>query len=292
MQQNTGLGIVIMIGAMVGFTLRDTAAKFLVLDISALQIVWMLSTSSFLVLAAVTFPRHGLRAFMPTPEYLQLWRGMAAVAGTGLYNWALYYLPLVEVAAVALIAPLVVTALSPFVLGEQIGLRRTVAVLVGFSGVLFILRPGFSGDLFGYLLAFGGALGFGVNYVLNRKLGHLHPPLVNVAHNVLIGAVVLAPATFVMWQDIPVEQWFMFGMFLLAGLAAHTLLVTCFLYGPANVIAPFQYSIIITATLASYLVFGTLPGIGTYFGAALIIGAGLYVGLRETRLGQRLGAAG
>lgn len=290
MGRGPALGILVMIGAMVGFTLRDVAAKFLVLDVTPVQIIWIQFTFSFLLLAAVTYPRHGLRAFMPTPEVLQFWRGVTAVGGTGFYYWALYYLPLVDVAAVVLIAPLVVTALAPVLLGEKIGLQRTLAVVVGFSGVLLILRPGFSGSLTGYFIALAAGIFFGLNYICNRKLGTLHPPLVNVAHNLIFGAVMLAPATFILWVDIPVAQFFMFSLFLAAGLAAHFCLVNAFRYGPANVIAPFQYSIIITATVGSYVFFGTVPGLLTYAGAAIVIGAGLFIGLREAHAARRKAA--
>ncbi len=197
-----------MVSAMALFAVKDGMAKSLVMSLPPAQMIWMQYTAIFIVFAALTIPKHGFKAFVPDPFFTQFWRGLTAVAGVGLFYWALVYISLAEAAAMALTAPLVVTVLSPIMLNERVGIRRIIAVVIGFIGVLVILRPGFGGDLQGLLIAFSAGVMFGFNFIGNRLVANQHPPFINIAYNVLIGTVVLAPFMPFVWQE-----------FLLSGMA-------------------------------------------------------------------------
>jgi S-adenosylmethionine uptake transporter len=279
-------GIAIMILAMALFATKDSIAKFIVMDLNPAQIIWMQFTVTFMILAAVTAPTHGWRAFQPTPFGWQLGRGLASVAGVGTFYWALSFLPLADATAMAMVAPVVVTVLSPVLLAERIGTRRILAVFVGFAGVLVILRPGFGGDTEGYLIALLSGVLFGLLYVGNRRLGGLHPPLVNIAHNVLFGVVFLMPVMPLIWVDLPDTQYVNFSGFLAIALVGQGLMVSAFIYAPASVIAPYQHTVIVFATVIGYLVFGTFPDVLTWAGIVMIVGAGVFIAMRESRLAE------
>lgn len=279
-------GIAIMVAAMALFAVKDSFAKIIVIDITPMQLIWLQFAFTFAVLLAVTWPAHGWRAFRLTPLPWQLMRGLASVTGVGSLYWALSYIPLADACAMILTAPLVVTALSPLMLGERIGPRRIIAVVIGFVGVLLILRPGFRGELEGYLIAAMVGVLYGLNYIGNRKLGPMHPPLINYAHTVLPGTVVLAPAMLFIWADIPADKGLSLAGFLAFALISTGLMVTAFRFAPAAVIAPYQYTTIIFAAIAGYIVFGDFPDLWTWAGILLIVASGIYIALREGRVAR------
>jgi drug/metabolite transporter (DMT)-like permease len=278
------LGISIMVASMALFSVKDGIAKTLILDIHPAQMIWMQYGSTFVAFALLTMPRHGWQAFLPTPFLTQFWRGLSAVAGVGMFYWALAFIPLAEVAAMALTAPLVVTALSPFMLNEHIGVRRIIAVVIGFIGVLVILRPGFGSDVQGLIIAFFSGILFGFNFIGNRLVAHHHPPFLNIAYNVLAGTILLTPAMPFVWSDIPAEKYSTLAGFLVLALLGHGLMVVAFKYAAASVVAPYQYTMIIFASLVGYVIFGDFPGTVTWVGIALIIGSGIFIAVREDRL--------
>lgn len=275
-----------MIVGMGMFALKDGMAKTLVLSLHPAQIIWMQYTAIFIVIASITIPKYGLQAFRPNPLFTQFWRGLSAVAGVGLFYWALVYVSLAEAAAMTLTAPLVVTILSPFMLNERVGIRRIIAVIVGFIGVLVILRPGFGSDLFGLVIAFISGIMFGFNFIGNRMVAQMHPPLINIAYNVLIGTVVLAPFMPFVWQDIPPEWYSSLFGFLVFSLLGHSFMVISFKYAAAPVVAPYQYSTIIFATAVGYVLFGNFPDFITWIGIALIVGSGIFIAIREGHLSK------
>ena len=278
------LGISVMVSGMALFAVKDGMAKSLVMSLPPAQMIWMQYTAIFIVFAALTIPKHGLKVFRPDPFFTQFWRGLSAVAGVGLFYWAMVFISLAETAAMALTGPLVVTVLSPFMLKERVGIRRIIAVVIGFIGVLVILRPGFGGNLQGLLIAFSAGVMFGFNFIGNRLVANRHPPFINIAYNVLIGTVVLAPFMPFIWQDIPAVWYGSLVWFLVLSLLGHSLMVVSFKYAAATVVAPYQYTMIIFASAVGYIIFGDFPDIITWLGIALIVGSGVFIAIREDRL--------
>jgi drug/metabolite transporter (DMT)-like permease len=285
MKQNRPLiGISFMIASMAVFAVKDGIAKQLVTYVGPLQLIWMQYAFTFVALALITFPRHGLAAFRPEPVGVQLFRGISALSGVALFYWALSYIPLADTWAMALVAPLVVTALSPFLLGERVGIRRILAVIVGFVGVLVMLRPGFGGSGVGHVIALGSGLMFGCNFLGNRMVAGLHAPLITIAYNVVLSAFLLAPVMPFVWVGPASGDELAWIWFVVLSLLGHGLMVLSFGFGPAPIIAPYQYSAIVFAAIAGYLMFGDFPDNWTWAGVALIIGAGLFIALREKYL--------
>ncbi len=270
--------------AMLLFVVKDSFAKLIVQDVSPAQIIWMQQTAVFAPMAAVAMWKDGWQALRLTPFGWQALRGIACFTGIGGLYWSLYFIPLADATAVASVAPAVVALLSPFMIGERIGVRRIIAVLVGFAGVLIILKPGFGGRSEGYLIALGAGVLMALFYIGNRRLAGLHPPFATIAQNALFGVVLLAPVMPFVWVDPLAGHAADFAAFLAFSVTGQCLIVTAFLFAPAFVIAPYQYTHIVFAIIAGYLVFSTLPELTVWIGIALITMSGVYIALREAKV--------
>ena len=269
--------------AMILFVVKDSFAKIIVQDVSPAQIIWMQQTAVFTLTAALSIAKYGWQSLRLTPFRWQALRGIACFAGIGGLYWSLYFIPLADATAVASVAPAVVALLSPFMIGERIGVRRIIAILIGFAGVLIILKPGFGGRSEGYLIALGSGVLMALFYIGNRRLAGLHPPFATIAQNALFGVAMLAPVMPFVWHDPMAGHAFDFAAFLAFSVTGQCLIVTAFLFAPAFVIAPYQYTHIVFAILAGYLVFSTLPEFTVWIGIALITASGVYIALREAR---------
>lgn len=280
-------GILLMTGAMVFLPVKDGFSKILGGTYPPLEIIWAQFCLVYLVLAPVIILRHGAGMLWPRPLGLQVLRGIFAVTGIGFFYWAVLYIPLASTTAIFFLAPLVVAALSPFVLNEQADLRRSIAVIVGFLGVFLILRPDLDEFNQGFLIAFSGGLSIGLFYICNRKLATGTPAIVMLAHSVIVGAVLLSFAVPAVWvaprlADIPTM-----AAFVSCALVGQGLLMASFAYAPASIVAPFQYSAIISATLFGFFVLGEFPDIWTVLGIAIVIGSGIYIAVREGQVKKR-----
>ncbi|MFC1665502.1 DMT family transporter [Pseudomonadota bacterium] len=278
------LGILLMLAAMVFLPIKDGFGKILGATYSPLEIIWAQFFLVYVLLAPYIVWRYGARMLWPMPLGQQTVRGIFAVSGIGLFYWAVLLIPLASTTAVYFVAPLIVTALSPFFLGEKVGLRRWVAVIVGFSGVLLIVKPDVSGFNAGYIIALVGGVSIGGFYIWNRKLAGRAPPVVMLAHSVVIGAVLL---TFVLpwfWTAPKQEDGLDIFWFIFFSLLGQVLLMAAFKYGEASVIAPFQYAAIVSATIFGFFVFAEFPDVWTWVGVAIVTASGIYIAVREGRV--------
>ena len=274
-------GIALMVCAMVFLPVKDGLSKILGGVYPPLEIIWAQFSLMFLVLAPVIIWRYGPAVLWPRPLGLQVLRGLFAVTGIGLFYTAVRYIPLASTTAIFFLAPLVVTALSPFVLNEKVDWPRWTAVIVGFLGVFLILRPDLSGFNKGYLIALAGGFTIGLFYISNRKLAAGTPALVTLAHSVMTGAVLLSFAVPAVWVapravDVP-----MITGFVLCALVGQGLLLASFEHAPASVVAPFQYGAIISATSFGFFVLGEFPDHWTWLGITIVVSSGVYIAVRE-----------
>ena len=156
------MGVAVMVLAVFLMTLKDSLAKLTGGNYSPLLILWV----QFVFMSAVYFPyliwRYGPEILLPKPFLPQVMRGLAIVFAVSLFYRAIETTPLADATATVFVAPLVVTAISPLFLSEHVGFRRWSAVIVGFFGVLLILRPDFDGGRQGYFMAFGTGLFLGL----------------------------------------------------------------------------------------------------------------------------------
>jgi S-adenosylmethionine uptake transporter len=218
---------------------------------------------------------------------LVLLRAISGTAAGILGVYAFTTTPFAEVYSLIFLAPLFVTLLSIPLLGERIGWRRGLAVVVGFAGVLLVVRPGFRDLSLGHLAAAGIALGAAATVIVLRALGPTEKRIT------LMGVVLfvsLAANGVLMVFDFRLPAVADLGWLALAGLTAgfgHILLMAATRAAPANRIAPGQYSQMVWALLLGALFFGEFPDVTALAGIALIVFAGLFTFLREERRGGR-----
>jgi drug/metabolite transporter (DMT)-like permease len=277
-------GILFMISAMVFLPVKDGMAKILGGAYPPLEIIWAQFCIVYLVLAPFIVVRYGARMLLPRPLGLQVLRGVFTVWGIGFFYWAVRYIPLASTTSIYFLAPLVVTALSPIVLNEPVDVRRWIAVIVGFLGVSLILRPDLHEFNKGSLIAFVGGISIGLFYICNRKLATGPPAIVMLAHSVLIGAVLTSFVVPFVWVSPSPADLPLIAAFVLCALVGQGLLMASFKHAPASIVAPFQYSAIIAATLFGFIVLGEFPDWLTILGIAVVVGSGVYIAVREGRV--------
>ena len=180
------------------------------------------------------------------------------------------------------VAPIVVTAFSPFFLGEKLGLHRSVAVLVGFAGVFIILRPDFGGERVGYIIGFAAGFCLGLFHMANRKLYTYQPQLVAVTYTALLGALMLTPIVPFNWVTPRMLDSHILVAFLILSTVGQILLISAFSYAAASTLAPFQFTQMVAATIVGVIIFDTFPDAITWLGISFVVLAGLYIALRET----------
>ena len=275
-----------LLTAVTTFASLDTVAKLLSQNMPITVAVWFRYTIPSVLLGLWLLFKHGKKAFKTPHLGLQLARGAMLVLSTLFFWTALKYLPLVEAAAVSFISPTLLVVLSALVLREKPEPIHWVALVIGFAGVLIVLRPGFSHPGVGALAALGSAVGYSIYQIITRKLAAGHSGLVMLFYANAIGAVLLSavvPATFQMpvgWQWLGVFALGLFGGF------GHWCMIRAYAQADAPTLAPFMYSQLAVTTLAGWLVFGTLPDGYTLLGMLVIIGSGLIVLLDLRRVGK------
>src|ERR1700688_1404221 len=216
---------------------------------------------------------------------LQLLRTMLSPIEVAAYFLATVYLPLADVVTYYLACPIFVTALSAIVLRERVGWRRWSDILIGFCGVLIALRPSSQTVSWPALIALSGSLSFALLMLITRSL-RATPDIV-LATSQFAG-------TFALGALMSPFGWVTPGLGSLGLFAAAGCISVGALFcvnrslklAPASVVVPYQYSMIVWAVMFGYLVFGDVPQMATILGAAIIIGAGLYIFLRERHLGR------
>jgi drug/metabolite transporter (DMT)-like permease len=277
-------GIALICLATALFSGLDATAKYLgtVVGLPTPQIVWLRFVGQFgaLVLAFGLFAIP--RLLSSRKPLLQLARSGLLLGSTLCNFFAMQTLRLDQVVTVGFLTPLAVALLSGPLLGEWIGWRRLVAILVGFGGILIAVRPGFTAFEPAFLIAFGNVISYALFQLLTRYLAPHDPPETTLFYSMLFGVFLMAPVALNAWEwpQTPAVWGLLASMGLWAAVG-HGLLILAFRYADTNTLAPFIYVSLITHTVAGWLVFGQVPDVWTLAGAAVIIASGLYVLWRE-----------
>ncbi|NQW00396.1 MAG: DMT family transporter [Rhodospirillales bacterium] len=280
------LGILLMVLGSAILSSKDGIVKTVVDQVGPFQILWIQFAGSFLVMALVSLPSHGWKVILPSSPGAQFVRGALNVGAVSAFFFALKYIPLADATALLLFAPVVATVLSPFVLGEKIGLLRITAAAFGFCGVIVMLRPGFAGDPTGYYIGLTAGILLGCYFMANRRLAGSQHFLLNITHNTLMGALALTPVMLFVWEPVPAAVYWEFAFIIGLGVIGQGCLISSFKYGPAAVISPYSYTMLLFSALIGYLVFDTVPDAISWLGIVLIVGSGVYIAHRERQLAK------
>ena len=280
---NPLLGISLMSAAMAANSSKDGIAKLLAGSYSPLTLLFIQFVTTSLILAPIVAGQSGLRCLVPNNLFPQILRSSFVALGVGLFYWAINFINIADATAMVFIAPLIVTALSPSILSEPIGLKRTVAVMIGFIGVLIILRPALDGERTGYFIALGAGIFIAAYYIANRKLAGESSVLAATFYTSFFGAIIILPLLWYFWTMPAIADiWILLGFTLLATLG-QIFMIGAFSFAAASIIAPFVYTQIIWATVIGYFLFDAFPDKWSWFGILIVVVAGVYIAIRETK---------
>ncbi len=266
------------------FSGLDTSAKYLTAHagLPIVQIVWMRFAGQFLLMLTI-LSALPLSAFLGTRKLgWELLRSLLMVMTTAGNFLALQHLRLDQTVTVAFLAPLIVALLAGPLLGEWVGWRRFLAILVGFVGILIVVRPGVASLHPAFIYAFGAVLAYSMFMLLTRYLAAYDKPLAMLFYSILLGTFALAP--FALWNWVwpaTLGQWLLLAMLGLLGGTGHYLFIHAYRLAPAAVIAPFLYLQLLTMVAFGFAVFSDIPDVWTLAGSAVIIVSGIYLLHRE-----------
>ena len=283
------LAMVLALGTFIGFSALDTTAKYLVtMGYAAVFVVWC----RFVTHAVISFVvfqgwrRADMYRMHNVP--LQILRGMLLPATT-LFNFlALRDLQLALTVSIFLSTPMLVTAMAGPMLGEWAGPRRWAAVMVGFIGVLIVVRPGTEAFSLSIIWSILAAMTHALYSILTRKLVHQESQSSLIFYSCIFATVLLAPPALI-YGEMPHS---LTDAALLAGLgffgiAGHAMLVRASSLASASKVAPFIYSQLLWMILLGFVVFGDVPDFWTLVGASIICMSGFYIMNRERQLGRK-----
>ena len=266
------------------FSLIDTSVKWLVL---AGFPVWQLAFMRYAGHAALSLADMGRSgawrlAIPKNVRLIFLIRAALLVSATFFNFYSLKFLPLTVTASIMFSAPIFVCALSMPLLGERVGLWRWGAILVGFVGVLIVIRPWSAAFHWVALLTVYNALALALFSIFTRRLSGIVSTATMQASMGVLGTVALAPMAAFTWMSpsTPLDWALLIGLGLW-GWLGHELMTRAHRFATASVLMPFTYTFLLWLTLSSWLVFGEVPDAATVLGASIIVGSGLLIWWRE-----------
>lgn len=274
-------GAVLALVAFGIFATHDVIVKWLGASYSPFQIVFFSVLFGFplvlLMLIRDAEPGH----LRPVHPWWTLLRTAAAVCTGASAFYAFSVLPLAQVYAIIFASPLIITLLSIPILGEQVRLRRWVAVLVGLCGVMVVLRPGGTELGLGHLAALATAVFGALASIIVRKIGQDERNVVLLVYPMMANLILMACLLPFVYEPMELEH--LGGSALMSAMAfvASAIVILAYKTGEAVIVAPMQYSQILWATLYGALFFGEYPDLGTVIGASIIIASGVYIVFRE-----------
>tara|TARA_B100001173_G_scaffold294760_1_gene288933 strand:- start:233 stop:1090 length:858 start_codon:yes stop_codon:yes gene_type:complete len=266
----------------------DALAKYLSSSMDVLQITWAryFFTVVFTLLIMFFFKRKSF-VWSKKPT-LQLLRGLIFVFSTYLFFYAISEISLPKALTLAFVAPICVTAMSPFFLNEKVGIRRWTAVSIGFIGTLVVIRPGFIEINLATLAALGNGICYGFYLIITRKLSKSDNSLLTLLFAGTVGTIVMSFFMPNVWINPSSNQWVMMALIGLVAAVAHLFIILSLKYADASKLAPLGYTEIITNIILSYYIFNELPDNWTYLGLFIIVLCGFYISRREYYLSKNI----
>jgi len=280
-------GIIMMVLSNFAFMVNDTWIKLASDGLPTGQILFIRGLFATSLIVAVVFATGMHRQWRLVCDRLVFWRTVGEIGATLLYLYALFNMPIANVAAIGQIVPLMTTAAAAIFLAEPVGWRRWLAIFVGFFGVMLIMRPSVSGfDL--YSLAALASMGFiTLRDLVTREFKLGMPTMLVIAVTgasiMMTGAALSVTET---WSMPDQRQWLLLAAaagLLVIGYGSSILAMR---YGAMAVVAPFRYSGILFAVVIGYWVWGDVPDMLTLVGTLIVVATGVYTFRREMRLAQ------
>ncbi|MBP0481567.1 DMT family transporter [Sagittula salina] len=277
-EQNTRLGIWLMVVTTFVFAMQDGLSRHLASEYNTMMVVMIRYWFFALFVMTIAARQSGglKRAMRSGHPVVQCFRGALLVVEINVMVLAFVYLGLVESHAVFAAYPLLVAALSGPVLGEQVGWRRWTAIGVGFVGVIIILQP--SGGVFSpyAVIPLCAALMFALYALLTRYVARTDSAATSFFYTGTAGAVVATLIGAWYWQPMTAPDWAWMALLCLTGVSGHYLMIRAYEVAEASAVQPFAYLQLVFASTLGLVVFGETLRLNVITGAGLIVAAGLF----------------
>jgi len=280
---NTSLGALYTVLAMLGFACMDAISKWVVADYAIGQMMWI-RYGVFCLFAWLVVRRKGLVAAARSRRpWLQAARAVLAVVESAIFVLAFFYLPLADTHALASTSPLIVIALGAVFLGERADATRWLAVAAGFLGMLLIVRPGFRTLDWPMVLPLLAAVLWAVYQVLVRlctREDSADTTLVWSAFAAFAATTLVGPWQ---WQWPDALGWTLLIVMAVLNALANYALIKALDHAEAGAVQPYAYTLLVWVTALGVVVFGDFPDTWTILGAAVIVASSLYAWYRDRR---------
>ncbi len=274
--------IILNLSAWIVLPIMDGFAKFLSTDLPVLQITWARYFFTVFFVLPIMFFFFKKNLVRTKKLKLQFLRGLILLTANICFFYSISVISLAKALTLAFIAPLIVTAFSPFFLNEKVGVKRWTAVIIGFIGSLVVIRPGFLEINLASLLALGTGVLYGFYLIITRKLSSSDNPLLTLLLTGVVGAIIISSIMPFVWVKPSLDQWFIMAAIGIFACIGHLLLILSLKYADASKLAPLSYFEIVTNIIIGYYFFNDFPDNWTFLGLFIIVLSGIYISRRET----------
>ena len=274
-------GPILNLSAWLILPIMDAIAKYLSYSLPILQITWFRFFFSA-VITGIFIYLFSRKSFVRSKNIKsQVLRGILLLTSSLLFFYAISVISLAKALTLAFICPLIVTALSPYFLKERVGRRRWTAVIVGFIGVLLVIRPGIVEFNWASLASLGTGLCYAIYLIVTRSLKDTDNGLLTLLLTSIIGTVVLSIYLPFVWVNPSLNQLLLAANMGFIAALAHGLIIISYNFSDASKLAPLGYFEIIPNIIIGYIWFSDFPDKYTLLGLLVIILSGIYVFRRE-----------
>ncbi len=269
--------ILLNLSAWIMLPIMDGFAKYLTTSLPVLQIVWARYFFTVIIVLPLILIFFRKKINYSINIKLQILRGVLLLTANILFFYSISVIYLSKALTLAFIAPLIVTAFSPFYLKEKVGLNRWLAVIIGFSGCLIVIRPGFIEFNLATIAALGTGLLYGFYLIITRKISRTDNSYITLLLTGVVGAILSSSAMPFIWVAPSSNEWFFMFLIGLFASVGHLLLILSLKLADASKLAPFGYFEIIPNIIIGFYFFKNHPDIYDLIGLSIIISSGVYI---------------
>ena len=283
-------GILLAIAATLIFSLQDGISKYLAEQYEVISVI-MIRYWAFAAFAMVMSAQHdgGLKApFQSTQVPIQFFRGVLLVAQICLIVWCFANIGLINTHVIFASFPLIVSALSLPLLGEKVGLRRWLAIIAGFIGVVVILQPGSSVFSLQSLLPLLAATSFACYHIMTRYVSRKDEPMTSFFWTAMGGTVAICCIGPFFWDPMQTgHDWMWMGILCILGASGHYCTIRALAIAEASSLQPFFFLQLVFASLIGFVIFGESATLTMVIGTIIIVSSGLFTFWRESKKAAR-----
>ena len=280
-------GIGLMIIATVLFSVMHASIKYMSSSLHPFEIAFFRNLFGLIVIAP-WFIRYGLEPLKTKKIKLHLARSFFNVIAMLSFFYSLSIAPLADVASLAFTAPLFASILAVVFLKEIIGIKRIIAIILGFIGAIIVIDPVYSSINNGHILTLLSASVWSVSLIIIKILGRTESSVTITSYMVIIMIPLSGIAALFYWETPTINDLIFLVIIGISGTAAQMLLAQALRQGDTSIIMPFDFLKLIWAVGIGYLFFFEVPSLNTWLGSIIIFLSTLYIAYREKILSKKI----